>query len=152
MQYVARDDQVPGDECCQGHQVLSALGMSDPSHDPSLHAHVGRHAEILATVTRRWLEQRFLADLVRTVTGAIREAVEGGHRHCLLLQEWSTSVGGRRGAGICAVHARARAGGPGGPPQRQSGSSGAAGGNARRAASGPCRILMPLSPSSMQSL
>ena len=66
-------------------RVLSALQMSDPSHDPSLHAHVGRHAEILATVTRRWLEQRFLADLVRTVTGAIREAAEGGHRYVTIL-------------------------------------------------------------------
>ena len=66
-------------------RVLSALQMSDPSHDPALHAHVGRHAEILATVTRRWLEQRFLADLVRTVTGAIREAAEGGHRYVTIL-------------------------------------------------------------------
>ena len=66
-------------------RVLSALGMSDPSHDPSLHAHVGRHAEILATVTRRWLEQRFLADLVRTVTVAIREAVEGSHRYVTIV-------------------------------------------------------------------
>ena len=66
-------------------RVLSALAMSDPSHDPSLHAHVGRHADILATVTRRWLEQRFLPDLVRTVTGAIREAAEGGHRYVTIV-------------------------------------------------------------------